>query len=368
MKIMLLAGAHDIHTVRWANKLCENGNEIHLCYVSNHMPSVNKYNREVFLHKLKIPAPYGYYLNIFQLRKLISVIQPDILNAHYSSGYGTLGRLSKFSPYLLSVYGSDVYSFPYQKKLNMKIIRKNLNAANAIASTSYAMAVQTSRLTNINVEKIYITPFGVDTIKFCKKDLVRKDDSIILGTIKKLAPKYGIEYGIKAIDYLIKNLLYGKNHTKKIKYYIYGDGPQKEELKSLVKELNLEEVIFFKGRIPNDEVPTALNEFDIFLGTSISDSESFGVAIVEAMACEVPVIVTDVDGFKEVVDNGNAGIMVPRKDYIEMAKQIFRLLNNDALRKEIGKAERSRVIEYYNWDDNVRKMETIYKDLISQNK
>ena len=78
MKIMLLAGGHDIHTVRWANKLCDYGNEVHLCFVSNQEPSMDKYNANVKLHKLYFPAPYGYYLNSLQLRKLISKIQPDI--------------------------------------------------------------------------------------------------------------------------------------------------------------------------------------------------------------------------------------------------------------------------------------------------
>ena len=56
------------------------------------------------------------------------------------------------------------------------------------------------------------------------------------------------------------------------------------------------------GKIPNEKVPEALNKLDIFCVTSILNSESFGVAVVEAMACEVPVVATDVDGFREVVD------------------------------------------------------------------
>ncbi len=365
MKIMLLAGGHDIHTVRWANKLCEHGNEVHLCFVSNQEPTMDKYNKMVKLHKLNFPAPFGYYLNVLQLKSLICRVKPDILNAHYSSGYGTLGRLTQFSPYLVSVYGSDVYSFPYQRNRNMRIIRKNLKGADAIASTSYAMAVQVTKLIDISVDKINITPFGVDINMFCKKIISKQNDRIILGSIKKLAPKYGIGYGIRAVDHLVNNLLINSDCTKKINYFIYGDGPEKKELKKLIQDLKLEEIVFLKGRIPNQEVPDALNEFDIFLGTSVSDSESFGVAIVEAMACEVPVIVTDVDGFKEVVDNGNAGIMVLRKDYKQMAEEIFRIIKDDNIREKLGRIERDRVEANFNWDDNVKKMENIYQTMIN---
>ncbi len=366
MKVVLLAAGNDIHSVRWANQLSENGNEVHLCYVSNQKPSSDKFSNKIFLHELKVPAPYGYYMNAIQLRKILKAIKPDILNAHYSSGYGTLGRLAGFSPYLISVYGSDVYDFPYARKSNMNIIKKNLNAADALASTSYAMACQTSKLINYPVSEIYITPFGVDINKFKKSNINKGADTIILGSIKKLSPKYGIKYGILAIDYLIKNLLTEKDNNFDIKYFIYGEGEEKAELEKLVKNRNLQNVVEFKGRIPNAEVPRALNEMDIFLGTSVLDSESFGVAIVEAMACEVPVVVTDVDGFKEVV--GNSGILVPRKDHKSMAKQIYRLISDIELRKEIAKNQRMRVLENYNWLENVKSMEDIYQELVNPKK
>ena len=368
MKILLLAAANDIHSVRWANRLAENGNIIHLCYVSNHKPSKDKLNNKVFLHELKTPAPYGYYLNVFQLKKLIKFIKPDILNAHYASGYGTLGRLSGFSPYLISVYGSDVYDFPYKRKINMHIIKKNLNAADAIASTSRAMAYQTAKLINCSVSDIYITPFGVDVNKFFKyQGYNQNKNEIIIGTIKKLSPKYGIKYGILAINYLINHILNHEEKRLNIKYLIYGEGEEKSELEMMVKQYNLENIVEFKGRIPNIEVPKALNELDIFLATSILDSESFGVAVVEAMACEVPVIVTDVDGFKEVVNNGKAGIMVPRKDYKRMAEEMYKLIKNPGLRKKLGEIQRKRVVEKFDWFENANKMETIYKKLINKN-
>lgn len=367
MKVVLLAAGNDIHSVRWANQLSENGNEVHLCYVSNQKPASDKFNNKVFLHELKIPAPYGYYMNVIQLRKILKSIKPDILNAHYSSGYGTLGRLVGFSPYLISVYGSDVYDFPYKGKSNMNLIKKNLNAADALASTSYAMACQTSKLINFPVSDIHITPFGVDIERFSKQDVKKSEDRIIVGSIKKLSPKYGIRYGILAIDHLINHLFTENEKKVNIKYLVYGEGEEKSELEQLVEKCNLQNVVEFKGRIPNDKVPFALNELDIFLGTSVLDSESFGVAIVEAMACEVPVVVTDVDGFKEVVDGGKAGVLVPREDYKTMAEEIYKLIKNPKRRKELGIVQRNRVIHNYNWEENVRKMEGIYQEMLALN-
>lgn len=365
MKIFILAAANDIHCVRWVNELSKNGNEVHLGYLSNHNPSIDKLDEKIQLHRLNFASPVGYYLNVIQLKIILNKVKPDILNAHYASGYGTLGRLVSYSPYLLSVYGSDVYDFPYKNKINLSIIRKNLNAADQLASTSHAMARQVNKLIDTNF-KINITPFGVDVDRFCKNESKSmSSDKIIVGSIKKLSAKYGMKYGILSIDYLVNKLLPESGLNRSIKYYIYGDGDEKKELEELVSSKGLQKVVEFKGKIPNREVPTALNEFDIFLGNSILDSESFGVAIVEAMACEVPVIVTNVDGFSEVVDYGRAGILVDKKDYISMAEKIMELIKDANKMEQLGKIERRRVIELYNWIENVNHMEKVYSGLIS---
>lgn len=363
MNILLLAAANDIHTVRWANKLFENGHTVHLCYLKNHKPRIDSYLDGVNLYALNTKSPIGYYFGLFELKKIIKKINPDLMNVHYASGYGTLGRLVDFHPIVLSVYGSDVYDFPYKRRINMRIIKKNIKSADFVASTSFVMKEQINKVINKSYsKKIYITPFGVDINNFKNySNTVDFNGKIIIGSIKKLSNKYGMEYGIRSIKYLLDNVI-DVTLKDKIEYHIYGEGDQKKYLKDLVKELDIDKVVKFKGKIPNNEVPLALNSFSIFLGTSILNSESFGVAIVEAMACEVPVIVTDVDGFREVVDNGNSGIIVPKKNYKAIAYEINNVIKGKY--PNIGKLERNRVEKLYDWDENVKEMEKIYKKAI----
>lgn len=91
-------------------------------------------------------------------------------------------------------------------------------------------------------------------------------------------------------------------------------------------ELGLSEKIEFCGFIPNKDVPAALHSLDIACIPSILDSESFGVSAVEAMSCSVPVVVSDVDGLKEVVDDGVTGFVVERKNPQAMADKIIELI------------------------------------------
>lgn len=365
MRVLFLANAASIHTVRWVNAISERGHEVHLVYKFDDVPKANTISEKVILHRLKYSGAKGYFFNAMQVKKLSHNIKPDVANAHYASGYGTLARLAKLKPLVLSVWGADVYDFPYQNRLKMRIVVDNLKYANQIASTSNSMARQVKKLLNSDTQNIEITPFGIDIEKFSPIDGDNGCESITIGIIKTLAPKYGIDDFIEAIKILIDNLYKKGEYEKaeKIIAKIYGDGKQKNELQNLINKLKLENVVSLEGRIPNTEVPLVLSDFDIFCATSVLDSESFGVAVVEAMAMKLPVVATDVSGFKEVVIDGKTGIIVERKCPDKIAEALQTLISNIQLRKDYGTNGRKRVETLYNWENNVTKMLEIYERL-----
>lgn len=362
-KVLFLSAANSIHTIRWVNALSKKF-EVHLVYCKNHKPNLDAVNSKVIMHELSVPAPLGYYLNAFQLRKLFHIIKPNIVNAHYASGYGTLARIAKIKPLLLSIWGSDVYDFPNESTLKKKILEKNIFYADEIASTSISMAKELKRQFPNLKKEIFITPFGVDTNKFKNMHIEREDKDFNIGNIKALEEKYGIEYLILGVEELLNNL---KNKdsslASKIKLYIYGDGSQREYLENLITSHNLNNNVFLMGKIPNNEVPNKLNEFDVFCASSILNSESFGVAVVEAMACEVPVIATDTDGFCEVMVNGETGYLVEKKNIKELASGLKKFFDDRELAKKLGKNGRNRVLKNYSWDKNVKYMEEIYNKI-----
>lgn len=361
MRILFISNAGSIHTVRWVNALSERGHEVHLVYKFDDQPKENRISKKVNQYRLKYSGNKGYLFNAIQLKKLSNSINPDIVNAHYASGYGTLVRLARLHPVVLSVWGSDVYDFPYQSEFKMKIVVDNLRYANVIASTSANMAEKVKVLLRDKTKKIYITPFGVDLSQFSiNHGDTRYKNKIVIGNIKSLNEVYGIEFLIRAIK-ILKNKLESNNKSdisKKITAKIYGDGTLREDLELLVKKLGLEEIVIFKGEIPNAEVPSALEEFDIFCATS--NQESFGVSIIEAMAMGLPVVATDVPGFKEVMVDGQTGIIVEKRNSEQIADAIEKMLFDEDLRLKYGSNGRQRVEDYYNFDKNVGEMIDIY--------
>ncbi|WP_314326854.1 glycosyltransferase [Fusobacterium pseudoperiodonticum] len=364
MKIIFLGEAGSIHTIRWVNSLSEKGIEVILVSLKGNFDNVEKISKKVKVIYLPFGTKLGYYLNVFALKKIISKEKPDLINAHYASGYGTLGRLSGFNKKLLNVWGSDVYDFPNESKLKKRIIEKNLKNYTAIASTSYCMAEETKKYLENKSKEIFITPFGVDTEKFKNLNIEKKENEITIGIVKTLTEKYGIEYLIKAIKEL-ENIL-DIEINKKIRLLIYGKGELKNKLEDLTKELQIEDKVIFKGYISNEDVPKALNEMDIFVVPSILDSESFGVAAVEAMACEIPVIASSVGGLKEVIVDKETGYLVPKKDHKEIAKYLKKLILDKNLRTSLGKNGRKRVLENYDWNSNVDYMIKIYREIVNE--
>lgn len=359
LKVMFISAANSVHTVRWVNSLSKKF-EIHLVYCRNHKPNIDNISSNVILHELKFNAPYGYYLNVIQLRNLYKKIKPNIINVHYASGYGTLVRIAKIKPVLLSVWGSDVYDFPCESKLKKKILQKNVMYADEIASTSNVMAEELTKQVPMLKKSINITPFGIDIEKFKKNKQNNNNNVFIIGNVKTLKSVYGIEYGILAVK-LLKNKLLNegkKDLAQNMQFHIYGDGEEKEKLEELIKKEQLQDCVFLKGKIPNNEVPNVLNNIDVFCVTS--NKESFGVALLEAMACEVPVVATNADGFSEVMIDGKTGYIVEKKNVEQIAEALEKLLKDKEQRIQFGKNGRKRVIEKYNWEDNVKKMEKIY--------
>jgi glycosyltransferase involved in cell wall biosynthesis len=356
MRIALLSAAKSIHSIRWANALSKRGHKVALFSLLEHKANDGIYLPQVELHYIKIVTGLGYWWGAGQLKRMLSQFKPDILNAHYATGYGTLARRSCFKPLLLSIWGSDVYDFPYISSLHKRLLQSNLDSATAIASTSNAMAEQVKRVYPCQKE-IYITPFGVDCDIF--KRISKPQEKILtVGIVKALETKYGVDLLLRAFA-LLKYRLQNESIApiEGIRLEIYGSGTQLDKLKKLSAELNIDTYTRFYGAVPHSQVPQIINGFNIFVAPSIINSESFGVAAVEAMACETAVIVSDADGLKEVTVNEVTGFVVPKNDYLTLADKLYILAKKPELREKMGKAGREHVLTHYNWEDNVMTME-----------
>lgn len=364
MKLLLLSDPNSVHTIKWAKSLAQNNINIIIFGLGDF--TVKDYdgisNIQVKTLEETVTRNEGSFSKLKYLKALpiikqiIKDFEPDIVHAHYASSYGLLGTLSGFHPFVLSVWGSDVFSFPLKSPIHKIMLRNNLKKADKILSTSYVMAKETKLYTNKDIE---VTPFGIDMEDFKPMEvesLFNKDD-IVIGTVKTLEDKYGIGYLIKAFK-----IVSDKYPALPLKLLIVGGGSLEKYLKNLSKELNVEDKTVFTGKVPFSDVPKYHNMLSV--SVSVSNSESFGVAIIEASSCAKPVVVSNVGGLPEVVEDGVSGFIVPPRDPEKTAEAIEKLVLDKDLREQIGQNGRERVKKLYNWDDNAKQMIEIYNNII----
>jgi len=351
MNILFLASATAIHTTRWVNEMARRRHEVHLVSLQ---PICDPLDERVHFHSPPFPPNIGYYANFPWVRRLVKKIQPDIVNAHYASGYGTLARLVDFHPTILSIWGSDVFDFPCEAGWKERLLRKNLEAADQVASTSRVMKHQAETLF-FPAKEIAITPFGVDCSVF-RPQPKPPEDILRIGTVKTLHPKYGISLLIEAFA-----IAKGKG-IRPAELVLVGDGMQRIELEELAVKLKIRDSVRFIGPVPHAEVPNWLNSFHIYAALSVLDSESFGVSVIEASACGLPVVVSDAGGLPEVVQDGETGFIVPRRDARAAAEKIMLLASDIDLRERMGRRGREYIYNNFEWSENADRMERLYME------
>lgn len=347
-QVIFLANATSIHTRRWVKELSEIAALTVLSFEKAEVDGA----RVVFLRSPT--SGFGRYLwGMPTVLRTIRETRPLLVHAHYAGGYGLMGALAGFHPFMMSIWGSDIYVTPKQSKVHRELLIFILKAADIVCSTSRAMATEAVRYVN---REYFITPFGVDcsTYKPCEKE--DAENLITIGTIKKLDLLYGVDRLLKAFALLKSDL-----PTIELRLLLVGDGPERKSLERLASFLGIAEYVEFYGEARQSEVPELLRRMSVFV--ALSRSESFGVAILEASASGIPVVVSDAGGLPEVVVDGETGFVIENGDPSVAAIAIKKLVLGPHLRRQMGEAGRRFVLSRYSAGLTGEVMKCIYKQI-----
>jgi L-malate glycosyltransferase len=368
LRIALLGAASSIHLQRWAQALVERGHAV--CVISQHRVPPRQLPASVQVHWLPHTGAAAYVTNAWALRQYLHRWQPQILNAHYASGYGTTAMLARFKPSVLSVWGSDVQSFAIQNKFKRWLVCKNLRSATTVAVTSQALFDQVRHLTPER-QAIAITPFGVDLEQFFIKSTEPLSTSknaknlqkrpFTLGLVKALAPVYGIDLLLRAFAQLCADTQV-RTVQPELQLLIVGEGQQRAQLQQLATDLQIAHQVRFVGAVAHHQVPHWLHQFDVYVAPS--RAESFGVAIIEALACGLPVVASAIGGLPEVVRHNQTGLLVPANQVPALFLALKRLILEPTLRQRLGQTGHQHVAQHYHWSTCVQRMEQCYEQTL----
>jgi glycosyltransferase involved in cell wall biosynthesis len=367
MKICFLAKTKEIHTERWINFFSERGHDVTL--IATRSSGRNSHlDERVHIRRIWFPphsiARYGALLEII---RIIREIQPDIIHAHYISHFGILAgiykKISGFSPIVLTAWGSDI--FIDARGIRRLLVTHALQSADLITCDGESLKEAMIKL-GADSQKIRIITHGVDTQKFKPEskssnlfqELAIPNLPLVIST-RMLEPLYNVETLIKAIPLIL-------NDIQSVVFVILGDGKDRQYLKNLTRSLDVESKVLFRGKVLHDDLAKYLSISDIYVSTSLSDSTA--VSNLEAMACGLAPIVTDIGDNRRWINDGQNGFIVPIKDPKILAEKIILLLREKELRRTFGIRSRAIIEEKSDYYQEMAKMEKIYSELIARYK
>lgn len=209
----------------------------------------------------------------------------------------------------------------------------------------------------VNPEKIAVIYNGIDLDRFNieidihqkKRELGLNVDLPVVGTVGRLCKEKGYEYFLQAAAEILKK----KFDTQ---FLIVGDGELKKELEDYAFILGINRNLIFVGEC--NAISEIVKTLDVFLLSSIY--EGFGIVVLEAFACGVPVVATNVGGVGEVITDGIDGFLVPSKDIRKMAEKVIFLLENPEKAREMGIAGQKKTRKNFGISLTVKKIEDLY--------
>jgi L-malate glycosyltransferase len=360
MKICYIAGAYSIHTQRWVNFFSKKGHEVYL--ITEPPVCANDFhNVKIYLFEEK-SSVWRHYKKLLSIPKLVRTIKPDILHSHWVTTWGFYGALCGYHPHVLTAWGSDIKIAPQKSIIKKWLAMFALRSADCITCDADHMAISIEKLGGPS-DKIKVINFGTDIEYFSpdKKDAGIKQhlkvdiDSPLVISVRNLHPVYDVGTLINSIPFVLKAV-------PQTIFVIAGEGPQRQYLTELSESLGIGKSIRFIGSLPSQDMARYLASSDVYVSTAMSDG-GIAASTAEAMACSLPVIITDVGDNRQWVKDGEQGFVIPVSDSQLLGNKIVELLNNPHLRKRFGEASREIIKEKNNYYAEMGKMEDIYFEL-----
>jgi glycosyltransferase involved in cell wall biosynthesis len=232
---------------------------------------------------------------------------------------------------------------------------------NEKCSATLAYGVSVAAVKNNADARVVDVPIGVDTETFRRApdDGIRDRyqipaDGIVFAFVGRMIP-------IKNLTFLIESFASAFQQNPLLYLLLVGDGPSQPDLIQQVDALGLKERIIFAGRQTGRNLVDHYNAADVFVLTSTY--ESFSFVVLEAMACELPVIATRVGRLPQSVDEGRTGLLVESGNVENLKSAMLALANNKALRLEMGQYGRKQVVQKHSWLETAREMIRVYESL-----
>ncbi|NLP49217.1 N-acetyl-alpha-D-glucosaminyl L-malate synthase BshA [Bacillus sp. RO1] len=347
--------------------LAEKGHEIH--FISSSMPfRLNKVYSNIYYHEVQVNQysvfqypPYDLAL-ASKMAEVAKREKLDLLHVHYAIPHAVCAYLAKKMTddklkIVTTLHGTDITVLGYDPSLN-DMIRFGIEGSDVVTAVSESLVQQTYDL--LQPKKAIQTVYNfIDERVYFKKDTQDLKTQYGIADEEKVIIHVSNFRKVKRVQDVVKSFhLIEKQVPSKL--LLVGDGPEISVVCNLVRELGLKDKVLFLGKQENLEDLYSISDLMLLL----SEKESFGLVLLEAMACGVPSVGTKIGGIPEVIEDGVTGYLSDVGDVEDIAKNAIRILDNANLHKEFAGNAITRVKEHFSSRRIVEQYEDMYKQLI----
>ncbi|MCX7834798.1 MAG: N-acetyl-alpha-D-glucosaminyl L-malate synthase BshA [bacterium] len=344
--------------------LAKRGHEIH--FISYQQPqrltlfSPNIVYHEVAIEEYPLFDHYPYTLALAV--KMVEVAQTaglDLLHVHYAIPHSISALLANEMlttkiPFITTLHGTDITIVGSNPSF-LPIVKLGIEKSSRVTAVSYYLKEETYKTFQVSKEIDVIYNF-VDGNEFKPLQEQEKNRSSPFQNVPVIAHLSNFR-PVKRLNDVVEVFRKVRNQLP-VKLLFIGDGPERYRIEQMLKDSQLYEDTLFVGK--QQAIPDLLAVADLLLLPS--ETESFGLAALEAMSCEVPVLAYHVGGLPEVVDEGS-GFLLPYGDVNGLAEKALFLLKNPQIRKEMGKQARISALNRFSMEKIVNQYEQYYTAL-----
>ena len=296
---------------------------------------------------------------LLDLLHLIDTRNIHIVHTHLYQAcmYGRIAALIRGLPSVVTEHTAHK-----KYKLNRRIISRLLaRKTHKVIAVSQTVKEYVIERDGIESSRIEVMHNGIDVPRYSSRltkaearEILRiPADGFLVGTVGRVEEQKGQMYLINAVRIV-------KESIPSLRALVVGSGSCEDSLKKTVSNLGLDRHVFFMG--PRRDVPEILRALDVFALPSLR--EGLPLALLEAMASSLPVIVTPVGGIPEIVTNELNGLIVPPRDERSLAESIIALFHDNELRKKLGQTAMTTIQEKFSAQNMVSHLEHVYGSLL----
>ena len=362
-------GGSGVVATELGKMLAEKGHEIH--FISSSIPfRLNRMYHNIYYHQVEVNQysvfqypPYDIAL-ASKMAEVANREKLDILHVHYAIPHAVCAILAKQMSHrdfkiVTTLHGTDITVLGSDPSLT-DAIKFGIEKSDAVTAVSNALVDQTYEL--INPDKRIETVYNfIDERIYKKSNSQHLRDEFEIKEDEKVIIHVSNFRAVKRVQDVVKT--FAKISTMMpAKLLLVGDGPEMTRLNKLVKELGIEDQVIFLGKQENLDELYSISDLMLLL----SEKESFGLVVLEAMACGVPCIGTNVGGLPEVIEHGKTGFICELGDIEDISTKAGILLNDKELHQQFSVQAIESVRYKFNAEQIVQQYEHIYFKLVGQ--